>query len=69
MHRRLLEQMECLCKTVHNMRDRVEGKIAQKRLLRDKSVRMDERFKDEELARELVQNDLAVGQRKKTWCG
>ena len=68
MHRRLLEQMECLCRTVQNMEDRMEGKISHAGLrrqednqkLKEMCVRMDEGFKNEESVRKLVQNDLAA---------
>ena len=32
MHRRLLEQVQCFCATVHNIGDRMEGKFAEESL-------------------------------------
>ena len=66
MHRRLLEQVQCLCATVHNIGDRMEGKFAEEsfrrqeenqKLKTEKSARIDEGLKNEESPRKMVWND------------
>ena len=72
LHKTLLEQMECLCRTVQNMGDRMEGTIAHEGLRRQQDnqklkeemcVRMDEGFKNEECAGKLVLRCLNC-----SWC-
>ena len=54
VHKRLLEQMECLCRAVQDMGDRMEGNIAHEGLKRQEEnqkleemcVRIDEGFKN-----------------------
>ena len=67
MHKRLLEQMEWLCRSEQDVGNRMESKIEHEGLKRHQENqklneemydRMDEGFKNEEIARKLVQNAL-----------